>query len=57
MTVERGEPPLAADERKMLEAGLDFRRDTLAVKCDGLTDDQLRERAVPPASLSLPGAA
>ena len=34
---------------------LDRQRGTLAVKCDGLTDDQLRERAVPPSSLSLLG--
>ena len=38
-----------------LTAFLDFQRATLAVKCDGLTDDQLRERAVPPSSLSLLG--
>ena len=55
MTVERAEPPLAAQERTMLEAWLDFHRDTLAVKCAGLTDGQLRERAVPPSSLSLLG--
>src|SRR5262245_48711432 len=30
-------------------------RDTLARKCDGLTGDQLRERAVPPSSMSLLG--
>jgi uncharacterized damage-inducible protein DinB len=55
MTVERVEPPLAAQEREMLEAWLDFHRDTLAVKCEGLTGDRLRVRAVPPSSLSLLG--
>src|SRR5262249_56556578 len=55
MTVDRAEPPLVAQEREMLEAWLDFHRDTLAVKCEGLTGDQLRERAVPPSSLSLLG--
>jgi uncharacterized damage-inducible protein DinB len=55
MTVERVEPPLEAQERRMLNAWLDFHRDTLAVKCAGLTADQLRERAVPPSSLSLLG--
>jgi len=40
----RIEPPLEADERTTLTAFLDFNRDTLAVKCAGLTDDQLRER-------------
>jgi uncharacterized damage-inducible protein DinB len=55
MTVDRVEPPLEAQERRMLDAWLDFHRDTLAVKCEGLTDDQLRERTVPPSSLSLLG--
>jgi hypothetical protein len=55
MTVERTEPPLAAQERQMLTAWLDFHRDTLALKCAGLTSGQLRERAVPPAKLSLLG--
>jgi uncharacterized damage-inducible protein DinB len=52
---EREDPPLQADERTTLTAFLDFQRATLAFKCDGLTDDQLRERAVPPSSLSLLG--
>ena len=39
----------------MLCAFLDFHRDTLAVKCDGLSDEQLRERSVPPAKMSLLG--
>ena len=55
MTDNRVDPPLEADERATLTAFLDFLRDTLALKCDGLTDDQLRERAVPPSSLSLLG--
>jgi uncharacterized damage-inducible protein DinB len=55
MTIERAEPPLVADEREMLEAWLDFHRATLAVKCEGLSEGQLRERAVPPSSLSLLG--
>jgi len=55
MKVERIQPPLAAQERQMLDAWLDFQRDTLAVKCDGLTGEQLRQRAVPPSSLSLLG--
>jgi hypothetical protein len=52
MTDERVDPPFEADERATLTAFLDFQRDTLALKCQGLTDDQLRERAVPPSSLS-----
>jgi len=55
MTVERIDPPLVAQEREMLDAWLDFHRATLAVKCEGLSDDQLRARAVPPSSLSLLG--
>ena len=51
----RIDPPLEADERTTLTAFLDFNRETLALKCDGLTDDQLRERAVPPSGLSLLG--
>ncbi len=55
MTDDRVDPPLEADERATLTAFLDFQRATLALKCDGLTDDQLRERAVPPSNLSLLG--
>jgi hypothetical protein len=55
MTVERVLPPLEAGERLMLAAFLDMQRATLAMKCEGLTDDQLRDRAVPPSSLSLLG--
>lgn len=55
MTPQRDEPPHEADERTTLTAFLDFQRATLALKCDGLTDDQLRERAVPPSDLSLLG--
>ncbi len=47
--------PAIADERTTLTGFLDFQRATLERKCDGLTDDQLRERAVPPSQLSLLG--
>jgi uncharacterized damage-inducible protein DinB len=39
----------------MLEAWLDFHRITLERKCSGLSPEQLRQRAVPPSSLSLLG--
>lgn len=52
---QRTDPPLAGDERATLTAFLQYHRDTLALKCAGLTPDQLRERAVPPSSLSLLG--
>jgi uncharacterized damage-inducible protein DinB len=52
---ERTEPPLKADERTMLVAWLEYHRATLAQKCEGLTDDQLRMRSVPPSAMSLLG--
>ncbi|HUZ20916.1 MAG TPA: DinB family protein [Acidimicrobiales bacterium] len=55
MDVNRIDPPGVADERTMLESWLDYHRATLAMKCDGLEDPQLRERAVPPSTLSLLG--
>ena len=39
----------------MLDGWLEYHRATLAWKCEGLAADQLRERAVPPSSLSLLG--
>ena len=51
----RREPPYELDERPMLEAWLEYHRATLALKCDGLTDAQLRKRAVEPSSISLLG--
>jgi uncharacterized damage-inducible protein DinB len=39
----------------MLRAYLDFHRDTLAAKCAGLSDDELRTAPVPPSGLSLLG--
>ena len=39
----------------MLDGWLEFHRATLEMKCDGLSADQLRQRAVPPSSLSLLG--
>ena len=39
----------------MLTAWLDYHRTTLAWKCEGLTDEQLRQRTVPPSTLSLLG--
>ena len=53
--IERAEPPFAASEREMLGSWLDFHRATLALKCEGLTDDQLRTRSAEPSSLSLLG--
>jgi uncharacterized damage-inducible protein DinB len=55
MTDDRVDPPFEADERATLTAFLDYQRATLALKCEGLSDDQLRERAVPPSAMSLLG--
>ena len=51
----RTEPPFELGEREMLEAWLEYHRATLAWKCEGLSDAQLRERAVPPSPISLLG--
>ncbi|WP_309059505.1 DinB family protein [Streptomyces sp.] len=55
MTTERREPDRNADERTMLEGWLDYHRCTLARKCEGLTDEQVRTASVEPSVLSLMG--
>ena len=55
MTIERTDPPLSGDERATLVGFLDWHRDTLAFKCEGLTEDQLRLQSSPPSTLSLLG--
>ncbi|MEU9832506.1 DinB family protein [Streptosporangium sp. NPDC048047] len=55
MTTERIGPPLTAGERETLRAFLDYHRATLAMKCDGLSDEELRRRSMPPSTLSLLG--
>jgi uncharacterized damage-inducible protein DinB len=39
----------------MLRAFLDYHRSTLVMKCAGLTDEELRQRSMPPSTLSLLG--
>ena len=39
----------------MLEAWLEFHRDTLMLKCDGLQAADLKKQSCPPSSLSLLG--
>jgi uncharacterized damage-inducible protein DinB len=53
--VDRAELSRTPGEREALEALLDYQRDTLLLKCAGLTASQLKERAVPPSRLSLLG--
>jgi uncharacterized damage-inducible protein DinB len=48
-------PSTTAGESEMLEGWLRYHRNTLEMKCAGLSDDQLRARPVPPSSLSLLG--
>ncbi len=52
---DRATPPMSAGERETLEGWLDFYRATLARKCAGLTDAQLRTAAAPPSPLTLLG--
>ena len=51
----RVDPPFVADERTMLDTWLDYHRATLAMKCEGLDDEQLKRRSVEPSSMSLLG--
>ncbi|MEU5609144.1 DinB family protein [Streptomyces sparsogenes] len=46
---------MIADERETLRGFLEFHRATLAMKCDGLSDEDLRRQSMPPSTLSLLG--
>ena len=50
----RVDPPLVADEAEMLLAWLDYQRDTLRGRADGLSADQL-SATHPPSTLTLGG--
>jgi uncharacterized damage-inducible protein DinB len=52
---ERPVPPYDGDERATLAGFLDFQRATLEWKCDGLSDEQVRQRSVPTSAMSLLG--
>ena len=52
MTDSRTDVPRTGGERELLRAYLEFHRETLALKCAGLSDDDLRRRTTP-SSLSL----
>jgi uncharacterized damage-inducible protein DinB len=54
VTNERTDVPRTGGERETLRAYLDFHRETLALKCAGLSDDDLRRRTTP-SSLTLLG--
>lgn len=51
----RTEPSTTAGERDMLDGWLDYHRETLAWKCSGLTEEQLRLTPLKPSELSLMG--
>jgi hypothetical protein len=53
--VTRVDPPLVNAERASLLAWLDYHRETLAMKCEGLTAEELCLRSVPPSTMSLIG--
>jgi len=44
-----------AHRPRELRAFLDYHRATLAMKCEGLSDEQLRQRSSPPSTLTLLG--
>lgn len=52
---QRTEVPLNGDERAMLNAFLDWQRETLLWKCSGLSPEQLKEPAAPPSTMTLLG--
>ncbi|MEV7405322.1 DinB family protein [Streptomyces sp. NPDC091267] len=48
-------PPHFGSERDMLRTFLDYHRATLAMKCEGLSDEELRKQSMEPSTLSLLG--
>ena len=55
MTDDRIGPPLLGGERETVRAFLDYHRATLEMKCKGLSDEELRQRSMPPSTLTLLG--
>ena len=53
--VTRTTEPYTGDERAMLEGWLDWHRQTLLLKCAGLTGEQLRIPSAEPSALTLLG--
>ncbi|UQX05309.1 DinB family protein [Streptomyces sp. RerS4] len=54
-SIRRTAPVLVGDERAVLTSLLDRQRDTLRMKCAGLTAEELRRAATPPSGLTLLG--
>jgi uncharacterized damage-inducible protein DinB len=53
--VNRINEPYVGDERTMLDGWLDYHRQTLLLKCAGLTAEQLKTPSVEPSNLTLLG--
>ena len=53
--VARVPEPALVSERECLQGWLDYHRQTLLLKCTGLTHEQLAQRSVEPSGLSLLG--
>ncbi|PYC75248.1 Mini-circle protein [Micromonospora arborensis] len=53
--IDRQNEPYVGDERTLLEGWLDYHRQTLLLKCAGLTAEQLRTPSVEPSGLTLLG--
>jgi hypothetical protein len=53
--VQRTEPKPKLSERDSYDAWLEYHRATLEMKCEGLSEAQLKEAAVPPSPMSLLG--
>jgi hypothetical protein len=53
--ISRTPTPRLADERTMLDGWLDYHRQTLLLKCAGLTAQQLKTATVEPSKLTLLG--
>jgi uncharacterized damage-inducible protein DinB len=51
----RLDPPFVGDERAILDGFLDYHRETLLWKCDGLNEEQLKRHAIPSSNLTLLG--
>ena len=51
----RGEPPTTGEELETLIGFLRWQRETLELKCAGLTPEQLARRSVEPSTMSLLG--
>jgi hypothetical protein len=53
--IDRAPSPRLLDERTCLQGWLDYQRQTLLMKCAGLTHGQLATQSVPPSTLTLLG--